>query len=512
MNKKLSSYYEKNKNKPIKEWLKLKKKNIKDGKQGSVGILCHKDLNFFYKTSLRIDHLIKKEYCVMNDLNELSLYCPHFSRCIGVINTQVEVEKSKDGDIFNITSKYPIEKEVILCEYLKNSILFSKHIKSELSEKIIYSIIKQVLLCLWIAQKEKKFTHYDLHSDNILIKRCNKNVVFLYILDEENQFAVPTYGYYPVIIDFGFSYSKDLEDGPLWGTLVHTDLGFITDRFDWVADPKLFLVSVSYEINKHRRTKESKLFRKRVRKIFSPLSINWKSGWDITDDVNVCEFLARILNDYSNISKLFEYHPSYCIDLIQTLIITPLEYQDYENIEENYILFLEEWVKIENEFSNLFYNLYILKGLVDSARCVRSYFCEETTKQLAISTFKHDVFENINKVSKFCRPKNINFEKMLSSLYSLSLNIEGLFYNLIENRMQIKQKEYNKLSSKSIEQIFAYIDCNIEIPYEYTKQTNIIIIDSVKKKQNVINLQQNNIEIINKLDTIYRGTFIYDNI
>ena len=62
------------------------------------------------------------------------------------------------------------------------------------------------------------------------------------------QHYIPTNGHYPVIIDFGFSYINDMKDGPLWPSMAHTCVGFMSDRFDWVADPKLFLVTVSGEI------------------------------------------------------------------------------------------------------------------------------------------------------------------------------------------------------------------------------------------------------------------------
>jgi hypothetical protein len=128
--------------------------------------------------------------------------------------------------------------------------------------KIIVFYYKTSFTAIAIAQKEKKFTHYDLHSFNVMIKKCDKDLVFLYKLDDDNQFCVPTLGYYPVIIDFGFSYISDMDDGPLWPSLAHTDVGFMSDRFDWVADPKLFLVTVLDKIKDKRNSKKSKKFKK----------------------------------------------------------------------------------------------------------------------------------------------------------------------------------------------------------------------------------------------------------
>ena len=190
-----------------------------------------------------------------------------------------------------------------------------------------------------------------------MIKRCDKDLVFLYKIDDENQFCVPTLGYYPVIIDFGFSYISDMDDGPLWPSLAHTDVGFLSDRFDWVADPKLFLVTVSDEIKTKRKTKKSKIFRKVVRNIFHSLNIDWESGWDDYGEKGASDFVLEKLESYNKVSELFKEYDHYCIDILQTLVILPLQKQEYKNFETSYQAFLNEWVKIENEISNTFYNL-----------------------------------------------------------------------------------------------------------------------------------------------------------
>ena len=127
-----------------------------------------------------------------------------------------------------------------------------------------------------------------------MIKRCDKNIVNLYIIDDDNQFCIPTMGYNPIIIDYGFSYISDMEDNPLWASLAHTDVGFMSNIFDWVADPKLFLITVSLEIKNKRNSKQSKIFRRIVKNIFYPLNIDWESGWDEDQDRGATEFITQI--------------------------------------------------------------------------------------------------------------------------------------------------------------------------------------------------------------------------
>ena len=112
-----------------------------------------------------------------------------------------------------------------------------------------YSIIKQVLCALSIAQNKLHFCHYDLHSSNVMLEKCDKDLVMVYLLDQNNSICVPTEGYIPKIIDYGFSYTKDCENNTFYATLAHTDVGFMSCTNDFMSDLKLFLVTVSYDIN-----------------------------------------------------------------------------------------------------------------------------------------------------------------------------------------------------------------------------------------------------------------------
>lgn len=509
----LVSYYEQNKDKPWREWLKFAKLFDKPGKQGLVGIfkLVDNDRKYVFKISQYINYLIYHEYVVMRGLNDISKYCPHFCKSIGTIKAEVEPKVRKAVNPFDVRSKYPVHTEILLSEYIDKSFKFYNYIRSDkINEDVLYSTIKQVLMGIIIAQKKKQFVHYDLHSFNIMMRRCNKDVVFLYVLDEENQFCVPTLGHYPVIIDFGFSYISDMEDGPLWASMAHTDVGFMSDRFDWVADPKLFLVSVSGEIKEKRKTRKAKRLRRMVRNMFYSLDIDWDSGWDEADDKGASDYVLDIVKDYNNCSQLFEEYDHYCIDLIQSLIILPIEEQDYSNVDKSYTAWLKEWVKIENEISNPFYTLYILKGVVDAARNVRADYMQPLTRKIAINMFRDAIYERLGQVSKFCRPKNIHFEKMLCSLLVFSKNIEGIFHDVITARMSEKQKEYNRMPLQSTEQIYGAVSANIPDEYEYNDKTSVFILDSMGESCDVFTIPEEELKNVNEIHPLARGTFIYD--
>lgn len=495
-------------------WLKFHTIFKKLGKQGLVGLLSLKDNDcnhYIFKISQYINYLVKHEYTIMKGLNEISDYCIHFCRSYGIINCNLDSNIKNVDNPFDCKENF-IEKDVLLCENITNSFKLYNYIRSidKIDENILYSSVKQVLMGILTAQKIKKFTHYDLHSYNIMMKKCDKNTVFLYVIDENNQFCVPTFGHYPVIIDFGFSYISDMEDSPLWTSLAHTNVGFTSDRFDWVADPKLFLVTISSEIKKKRNTKKSKKLRRITRNIFGCLNIDWECGWDDIDDSGASDYVTNIIEDYNQISGLFKEYNHYCIDLFHSLIILPLQDQDYSNIHISYISFLEEWVKIENEISSPFYNLYILKKIIDSARYVRAAYIEPETRKNSVVTFKNMIHNDINKVIKFCRPKKINYEKMLCSMFIFATNIEGVLNEIMTIRMKEKQKEYNKLPLTSIEQIFNVIETNIPSKFKFNKQTKIVIFNLIQKNSEILVLNNKDIININETDTLSRGKVLYN--
>jgi hypothetical protein len=508
----LVNCYEKNKHKPWNEWLEYEK-SYKSGKQGLVGTMRVKENNkvICWKVSQYVNSLCEHESTVMRGLNELSSYCPHFCKWIGNIKAMTDPKNRKSGNPFSYNCKYPVEKTVMLFEQIEGN-KFYNHIRSEtISEISLYSTVKQVLMATAIAQKDKQFAHYDLHSENIIMKKCKKEVVFLYVLDDDsNQFAVPTYGYYPVIIDFGFSYINNLEDGPLWPSLAHTDAGFMSDRFDWVGDPKLFLVTVSGEIKEKRKTKKAKKLRRIVRNIFSPLSIEWDSGWDDTNSYGAADDISTLIRDYNKCSSLFEDYDHYCIDIIQTLIIMPLEEQSYKNIGNTFKSFLKEWIKIENEISDPFFNMYILQGVVEAARHVRAAYYTDETRLTAVDDFQKMTYERINKIVKFCKPKNVHFEKLLCSMIVLAQCMEGVLYDSVKSRMKEKQQEYARLPLDSTEQIYGAIAGNLNDSYEYSDSTKVFIFDCVRQETGMLSITKEQAEQINDTEHLCIGPMLYD--
>ena len=477
--------FEKNKNSPLSIWTTFDSL-FKPGKQGIVGTFNIKDekdhsenhTQIIFKLSQYINFLPYHEMTVLDGLQKIS-YCPNFMKGIGVVKELVEPKMIKRANPFKIISKYPIFKEILLVEYIDGDKLY-EYVKDDyIDEKIKFNIIKKVLCAIIIGQKVK-FTHYDLHSYNILLKKCDPNLIVLYIIDGK-KYLIPTYGYQPVIIDFGFSYIENMNKNYCWPSLAHTDVGFMSDRFDKWSDAKLFLITVSNELYEYKKSNRTRDLKKYVRKIFRPLSIDIDSGWDNFDEYSAIDHMIKHIDDVDIESKLFKECDIYAFDILQSLIILPLKKRCYKDIKSVYKIFVDEWNKIEDEINNQFFNLYVLKDLVNAARYVDKLYKDSSTRVDAVNEFKRLVVASVDRISKYCRLKDINYEKILCSLFLLIRCIEGFCFDIINNQMDVKHSEYEKMEIKSIDEIINKIDSITNYDFDIDNDSIIMVVDSDKE-------------------------------
>lgn len=498
-----------NQDEDIKDCITYKNK-FKCGKQGITGLVKIGEKISVFKISQYINHLCEQENINLRSLNQLSNFCIHFCKGYDKYTTKLDADFKNSENPLQVRTKYPIKNDILLMEYISDSFKFYNYIKNEeVNEDILYSTIKQVLMAINIAQRFKKFTHYDLHSDNIMMKKCKDDLVMLYIIDEKNQYLVPTNGYIPKIIDFGFSYNEDMNDLPLWQSMGHTDIGFTSSYYDSISDTKLLLCSSSTEIKSYRNSKKSKKLRKLVKNIFEPLSVDFSCGWDKYSKYSISDEINIKLSKYNRCSEFFEKYEHFCIDLIQTLIITPIQKQDTQLLKTAYEVFLKEWIKIENEISEPFYCLYFLKCIVDNARLVRHIYMTDEKKK-AVHIFFKGLFVDIDSVSKFFNPKDLNYEKLLCSLYILSDSIEGLMFEKINKLKSKKEKEYKNLKYTNVEQIYGKLEMEIPETYEFNNNTEVLVFDCICKNTNLLKIRnKKDIEHINSQHNLCKPKFLF---
>jgi hypothetical protein len=87
-----------------------------------------------------------------------------------------------------------------------------KYAESPVGAAVFKSLLFQIIHCIWIIQKKYPgFRHYDLHTENIMLKVDHTFVFdatrmqFLAFTINGVKYRVPYFGIIPKIIDFGFS-------------------------------------------------------------------------------------------------------------------------------------------------------------------------------------------------------------------------------------------------------------------------------------------------------------------
>ena len=481
---------------------------LKRGKQGLVGFLMNNETNhkYVYKISQYLDFVIDQESNVMKDLNTLRDFCPHFVKIFGKFRVPITSNYRKSKNPFMLTSEYKsIIGDVIVMQHLDEHKKFFKYIKNKtLSTLQLLSIVKQTLLAVEIANKKIGFTHYDLHSDNIMVGKCDENAVFLYVIDNE-YYMVPTYGYYPIIIDFGFSYSKRSNGTQMNCTLAHTKYGFIQCKEDKHSDPKIFLTSVSHEINKYKKNEVSQIFRNIVKNLYKNAHVELDCGWDDRYNTSINDdFLEEFDNTFKK-SDFFDEQSDYILDLLQTLVVLPLKYRkSNEKTKDLLSLLINEFSKIEKVVSDDFYNLFILKEIVISANKNRDLYTSDYTRQDAVNNFKHDILNAVDRIAKFCNLK-LNWERLLCSLLCLGKNIENFCYEHLNKLLRVKEKDYSTIPLKTNVEIYNAIEANIPSDFSFTNKTILYTWNVDKETSNKKIVDSSLIKVLNKTHPLERG-------
>ena len=497
----------------LPEFLEFHSSFPQTGKQGVLGILNNKNSKrkYVYKISQYLNFLMNHEYYVMEGLNEIRNICPHFCKTLGKFKARVNTNYRNEDNPFDYDNDDYIETDVLMMDYLDGRKLY-RYIKNDnVTPEIIMSIIKQTLMATIIAGEHTKFTHYDMHSNNVLIKKCQPNTAFFYILDDNRTYLVPTYGYYPVIIDFGFSFSSNNEGKPIGSALAHTNVGFMSSGYDQNADPKLFLTSVSHEMKKYKKSEISTQFRELIKRIYEKCDVDLDCGWDNREDSpSISEYILKKMNTQFKRSKFFKNQGHHIVDLMQALVELPVYKRKTEDeIDDLAGVLVTEFYKIEKEISSEFYNMYIMKNMIDSTIKNRSLYIEKETREKAVQNFKNDILKTIDSLVKFCNPK-INWEKLLCCLLCISKCIENICYEKLKKLMSIKKADYNNMRLKNTTEIFEAIEANIPSHFFFDDKSVIYVWDCVNQKSYKMKLNKSMINSLNETHQFERGTILYE--
>ena len=388
-----------------------------------------------------------------------------------------------------------------------------KHVMKYSDKHILYSQILSLLCGLYIAQKHLRFTHYDLHIDNVMLRSIEENAVFVYNLGNE-AFIVPTFGVYPVVIDMGNSYCQHLEEQSMKSSPSHYDKGLQPTFYDNFNDIHHFLLSLFYEIEKDNE--EYYFLSTRLMWFFRHLPLLRKKGWKMLPvDVirNVRKFIKQLcpelykLSSYHDMDKDFIEVLSYGIKLPWKEELDEDIYKEFknENIEDTivdglkkyFVDFFTEFQKFDEieDFEDPYDLLFVLKEIVDLVYLHSKSITKNVDKFLVkrlVNELKARLLCCLQDI-----PEDIDFGKLFYNCkISISL-IRTMYYREVKPNIEKINDCYSNMEIKSIIDIIKLIKRNTSVRYVYNRHTTLYIWDSVNKcsKKLMLNSLMKNEEV-----------------
>jgi hypothetical protein len=202
------------------------------------------------QNSNSFDSKIREYFIGIQSLNNLRYLTPTFVYTFGAFSCPKPSKKGTIGQTNKMTA-------YVLYEKIPGESFHTLLKNDKLDFKDWLILFFQLLLGLEIAQRESRFTHFDMHTDNVMV-RSDQVVSYTVPLDMFN-YNVNNTTSVPIIIDFGAS--TTYIDGKYIGSydyIKHGMLNFIIPGHDMY---KFIISSIRRTTNKKLKQKLMSLFR-----------------------------------------------------------------------------------------------------------------------------------------------------------------------------------------------------------------------------------------------------------
>lgn len=200
------------------------------------------------------EDLSHEAFVGMAALNNLRSKIPTFVHTYGAFSCTapfLDVDSvTNDVDVITWCSGSNSSIRYLVLEYIENSVSLAD-ISSKLSPEEFLQIYLQVINAVNVANKEYDFTHFDLHSGNVLLQKLSKPIsVPLYMKDGSIKHIITNY--LARIIDFGMSHVE--VQGYSFGLYGLEDLGVNpSSSFPMTDAYKLLLQTYNESLNMSAR-------------------------------------------------------------------------------------------------------------------------------------------------------------------------------------------------------------------------------------------------------------------
>lgn len=488
----------------------FEKKIDNDSAQGSCGILKIKNLNIpiecteeelYGRDVIIINNKTKKvffkfgnngynctlerqEYIIAVDLFNTCNHVPNFMRPYQYIKNCFIYPNSKDP--FCREKNESHEKrcvDIATFEYLKHkSTIYDIFNDKDIHDKIKKNLIIQVGLAIICAQQNCRFVHNDLHGKNIIIIECPKEVKLLYkveMMGEIKYYLIETFGFIPVIIDYGFSYSKDC-DGLSLECADADKHGYITYKYDSISDFIRFFVCC-YHIKRGCEDVKNYIYN-----LFKDLPVDLKTSRELIVNKSSMDYIeSKFIENFHKVFGKNKRSSNYIYQLARlyiraiTLPISKIEIGYLINIDKELQDFFIEWHEIEKWCAHDYERVYLQREFFDLIRSTDS---------------REDVIKYTKKILFFITNRDVELVVNWDKLYKSVTRGLVFFENLIYKNITTLDKKRNKyLYSKLIsgeQMLYNFIKTFYNPKENILKGDFVLLIDNTKYYNEILSLEE----------------------
>jgi len=201
------------------------------------------------KTEDKNSEIFHEAFIGMCALNSLREFVPNFAYIYGTFISEPPFFSNDDKNILHWS--YGTRKKFQFIAY--ENITPQKNLSEELktcNSVRFFSWLIQIILALNVAYEKFKFTHYDLHCNNVILRVSDDQDHICHEYDDE-KFYVKTFGEIATIIDYGYSYV--CHDNKHYGCVNEfTEYGIKRDSSFLVHDIFKFLFTCSIQMIKFK--------------------------------------------------------------------------------------------------------------------------------------------------------------------------------------------------------------------------------------------------------------------
>ena len=402
--------------KTIQKWIKKMVKISVNSKEGFIYITnFSSDIEVVVKVAQKSNGLESKlrEYFIgIKSLNKLRCLIPTFVYTIGAF---LYPKPTKTGKLQNETKNE--NTTFVVYEKIDGETISSLLKKDKLTFKQFLNIFIQLLLGLEVAQREARFTHFDLHSDNVMIRQ--NDVASYNVHLDMSTYSIMNPEFIPVIIDFGAStcFIENRYIGS-YDYIKYGMLNFMVPGYDMY---KFLVYCARKTIDKELKQKLISMFR-------------FYGDNDPYNIISNTEGIDKAAEEYcmnATFSQVATYTPLMFIEWLLK------EYRIYDILVYERINYLSlTYSSITKEYDHIFD--YIKKGVENAI-----LFTEECTSSYVMTKYNINLLEryNDNLQSDELRIKINDLNKYLDNFDDKFIDIDKA---MLENVFDIKiptQKE-----------------------------------------------------------------------